>query len=530
MSLAHELRVLDLESQIDLLDRLRLLTRFGSNLTNISGIKGSGKSWIAQRYLEAWSQDKNQSLLMCHPSQTDEQRRATILKQLVSSPLFNEQDTIVNSFNRLIEDQPCDIVIVIDDAQLLSESLLAELWSLVLEAQSNPAWNINVVLFTQGDRLDPILSRLSYGQETKPLALEIEALSEKEVEMFVELLVVKYLPEDARKRVRNQALKAPPLPGALMALGEQKVEKRIIIRSIIGSPVKIAILALALLLLIAGGYLWLFSQPGPERQDLITSSQDSTQQESASPEQTVIPATTTEETVAAESGADQQASTTSSSAPQGGQDSLVDNSGLPPEIPDNMASVGQSDDGQRVVVPSTVVDALLEGKQADTQIIDSAIEDATQKALAEENEPATSVAETANADNIEPVAPTIEQEPLTDGEPEVERSEAAPPLVTFSFAKQELLAISDRNYTLQLAALLSLEEVQSFINTHSLQDRVRIYPTLRNNTQWYIVTYKDFSTIQAARNAREELPESVQQLDPWAKSMLQVHREIERAN
>jgi len=529
MSLAHELRVLDLESQIDLLDRLRLLTRFGSNLTNISGIKGSGKSWIAQRYLEAWSQDKNQSLLMCHPSQTDEQRRATILKQLVSSPLFNEQDTIVNSFNRLIEDQPCDIVIVIDDAQLLSETLLAELWSLVLEAQSNPAWNINVVLFTQGDRLDPILSRLSYGQEKKPLALEIEALSEKEVEMFVELLVVKYLPEDSRKRVRNQALKAPPLPGALMALGEQKVEKRIIIRSIIGSPVKVAILALALLLLIAGGYLWLFSQPGPERQDLITSSQDSIQQENTSPERTVIPATTTEETVT-ESGADQTASTASSSAPQSGQDSLVDDSGLPPEIPDNMASVGQSDDGQRVVVPSTVVDALLEGKQADTQIIDSAIEDATQKALAEENEVSSGVTQTANANNIEPVAPTIEQEPLTTGEQEVERSETAPPLVTFSFAKQELLAISDRNYTLQLAALLSLEEVQSFINTHGLQDRVRIYPTLRNNTQWYIVTYKDFSTIQAARNAREELPESVQQLDPWAKSMLQVHREIERAN
>lgn len=58
MSLAHELRVLELETQTELLDRLQLLTRFGSNLININGVSGSGKTWLAQRYLEAWASEK----------------------------------------------------------------------------------------------------------------------------------------------------------------------------------------------------------------------------------------------------------------------------------------------------------------------------------------------------------------------------------------------------------------------------------------------------------------------------------------
>ena len=150
MSLAHEMRVLELESQIELLERLQLLTNFGSNLITVDGGKGSGKSWLAQRYLEAWAQDQNQCLLLCHPSQNDEQHRAMLLSQLVSDPLFNQHDPLVDSLQRLLDGDAVDVVIVIDDAHLLSEILVSELWLLVLEAQHNSLWNINVVLFTEG--------------------------------------------------------------------------------------------------------------------------------------------------------------------------------------------------------------------------------------------------------------------------------------------------------------------------------------------------------------------------------------------
>ncbi|PWI33124.1 cell division protein DamX [Vibrio albus] len=501
MSLAHELRVLEIESQVELLNRLQLLTRFGSNLINISGVQGSGKSWIAQRYLEAWSQDKNQSLLMCHQNQNDEQMRAILLKQVVSDALFNESDPIVESFAYLMQDRPCDVVIVIDDAHRLSENLLAELWTLVLEAQTTPSWTVNVILFTSGHALEPVLTRLSYGQETKPISLEIDPLTEKEAETFSEMLVVKYVTDAGlKKKIRQSVKKTSPLPGALMALGESKMERKIIIRSIIGSPTIIAAVAALLLLLVAGGYFWFFSQPLPEveTEDAAVAMKASSTQDMGTQEQTVLPVVeTTDEPV-----------TTANS--DKADDAVDDTLSLPPEIQDNADSVGQADDGQRVVVPAQVVDALIEGdKDVDTSVIDDAVADAGQKAREQSN-----IVE-EKSEPVEAADQSLDVIP--------------PPVITFSFAKDELEAVPENHYTLQLAALLSLEEVEAFINQHQLNELVRVYPTVRNDTEWYIVTYQDFPSIQAARDARLQLPESVQMLEPWAKSMRQVHRELELA-
>ncbi|MEF1185772.1 ATP-binding protein, partial [Vibrio sinaloensis] len=241
MNMAHDSHVLELDSQVELLERLQLLTNFGSNLVTIAGDNGAGKTWLAQRYLEAWALEKNQALLLCFPNQDDEQRRMTVLSQLVSEPLFNPSDSLVESFVRMMEGEACDIVITIDDAHLLSESFISELWMLVLESQQNPLWTVNVLLFAQSNTLDALLTRLSYGQEHKPVDLEIDALSESEADRFFEQLVVRYVEDDMEKRVRNAYRTVARRPGEIMALGDHKVEKRIIIRSIIGSPINIAL-------------------------------------------------------------------------------------------------------------------------------------------------------------------------------------------------------------------------------------------------------------------------------------------------
>lgn len=502
MSLAHELRVLEIESQLELLNRLQLLTRFGSNLINISGAKGSGKSWLAQRYLEAWSQDKNQSLLMCHQNQSDEQMRAILLKQVVADALFNETDPMAESFAYLMQGRSCDVVIVIDDAHLLSENLLAELWALILEAQTNPAWTVNVILFTTGSALQPVLTRLSYGQEMKPIALDIEPLTEKDAEAFSEMLVVKYVTDAGmKKKIRQAVQKTPPLPGALMALGESKVERKIIIRSIIGSPAVIAAFAVLLLLLLAGGYFWFFSQPVPEAE--TEQAVPESQVETIEP--TVLPADGS-----LVSGAESKAGNAASEAPDDVEPVADDTLALPPEIQDSTDSVGQADDGQRVVVPAQVVDALIEGDQeVDASVIDNAVADAEQQAAEQ-----TDIVE-EQSEPVEAANQSLDVIP--------------PPVITFSFAKDELAAVPETHYTLQLAALLSLEEVEQFIQEHQLSGQVRVYPTVRNDVEWFIVTYQDFTSIQAARDARLQLPESIQILEPWAKSMRQVHRELELA-
>ncbi|MCS0219787.1 SPOR domain-containing protein [Vibrio alginolyticus] len=501
MSVAH---VLELDSQIELLDRLGLLTNFGSNLIAINGHDGYGKSWLAQRYLEVGASNKNQCLLLCHSNQDDVQHRVLILNQLVSDALFNQQEPLLDSLERFLGDEPCDIAIVVDDAHLLSETLISELWMLVLEAHHKPNWTINVLLFTQSGRLDGLLARLSYGQEIKPVELDIDMLSEVEARRFFESLVARYVDDESEKRVRDAFKKVDPVPGDIMALGEMKVEKRIIIRSIVGSPLNIALVVLVLLLLAAGGYWWMLSQPSPD---------DKAQQIAGSLEQTAIP--TFEESGISAAQSSLQPVTDGSSSPD--KSGAVDDSdSLPPAVTEEVASVGSDDNQQRVVIESNVVDALLEGKtdSADTKAIDDVV--SIEK---------TETADETSSPLIKVVKPNQD---MAQAPAQSEEGDVNQPVVKFSFAREELKALSPRAYTLQLAAMTSMEDVQSFLNEHQLNNQVRIYPTVRNDTEWYIITYQDYPTIQMARDAVASLPDSVKSVSPWAKSLRQVHREIER--
>ncbi|HAS62521.1 MAG TPA: cell division protein DamX [Vibrio sp.] len=483
MSLTHQSRVLELDTQIELLERLQLLTHFTSNFITVSGAPGAGKTWLAQRYLEAWADDKNQALLMCHPNQSDEQRRTTILTQVLSEPLFNPADSMVESFARNMEHESCNIVIVVDDAHLLSEALVSELWLLMMRAQQQTRWTINIVLFGRVASLDSLFKRLSHGQDIKPIELEIESLTSQEADRFFEQLVMRFVEDDMERRVRNAYRTVARRPGEIMALGDQKVEKKIVIRSIIGSPLNIALVILVILALIGGGYWWMMSQPTPD---------ETAKQITEQVEQTVIP--TLEEPETSISDATESGVATDTEVVLDNVED--DSSALPPEVTNATASVGViEDNSQRVVITSEVVDALLENEaeQVDTTEIEKIVEDSRE------------------------VTPT-------------ESSVKVFTPITFKFAKDQLNNYSPRSYTLQLAAVRSRIEVQNFLNRYELDDKVYVYPTTRDGIEWFIIAYDNYPTIQVARDAVAQLPKPLQKLEPWAKSLNQVQREIARSN
>ncbi|MEX3074356.1 SPOR domain-containing protein [Vibrio alginolyticus] len=494
MSFAH---VLELDSQIELLERLRLLTNFGSNLIAINGGDGYGKTWLAQRYLEVGASNKNQCLLLCHRNQDDLQHRILILNQLVSDALFNQQEPLGDSLERIVGDEPCDIAIVVDDAQLLSETLVSELWTLVLLAQKKPNWTINVLLFTQSGHLEGILSRISYGQAIKPVELDIDVLSEAEARRFFESLVVRYVDDSSEKRVRDAFKKVDPTPGDIMALGDMNVEKRIIIRSIVAKPLNSALVILGLVLLAAGGYWWMFSQPSPD---------DKANNITRTVEQTAIP------TLPERESDTSLTSVTDDSDISHSSEAIDDSDSLPPPITEEVGTVGIDDKHQRVVIESDVVDALLEDKN---EKADSVLVAEQKDTLVQADNDSSSNSETESDIAVSP-------------QRSESQADTTQPVVKFSFSREELKALSPRAYTVQLAAMTSMADVQAFLDKHQLNDKVRIYPTLRSDKEWYIVTYRDYPTIQQARDAVETLPGSLKSLGPWAKSLSQVQREIER--
>ena len=305
-----------------------------------------------------------------------------------------------------------------------------------------------------------------------------------------------------------------------MALGELKVEKRIIIRSIIGSPTTIAILVTLLLVVIGGGYWWMLNQPTPD---------DKAQALISPAEQTAIPtlevANDDSEALKVESSQNHSDGQLLDPSYEGATD---DSSALPPVIIEDMAGVGTvSQDQQRVVITSDVVDALLDDKpeSVDTSTIEAAVEENTVSVLVPENNVQQQV---TNQDNVQqPINPSS-SDAVAQAESVNEQETAPNKTITFSFAREELKALSPRAYTLQLGAMTSLEDVQSFIEQYSIQEQARIYPTVRNGAEWFIIVYQDYPTIQVARDSVETLPKDLQNLGPWAKSLNQVHREIDR--
>jgi len=305
-----------------------------------------------------------------------------------------------------------------------------------------------------------------------------------------------------------------------MALGELKVEKRIIIRSIIGSPTTIALLVTLLLVVIGGGYWWMLSQPTPD---------DKAQSLISPAEQTAIP--TLE--VATDDSGDLKVDGTQHQSDEPLLDpsyegATDDSSALPPVIIEDMAGVGTvSKDQQRVVITSDVVDALLDDKpeSVDTSTIEAAVEENTVSVLVPESNAQQQV---TNQENVQQPLSSSNSDAVAQAESVNEQETAPNKTITFSFAREELKALSPRAYTLQLGAMTSLEDVQSFIEQYSIQDQARIYPTVRNGAEWFIIVYQDYPTIQVARDSVETLPKDLQNLGPWAKSLNQVHREIDR--
>ncbi|MCW8329645.1 AAA family ATPase [Photobacterium sp. SDRW27] len=501
MTRGTQVAMLDLDSQIQLLSRIQFLTRFSSNLIQITGSEGAGKTWLAQRYLELWADNSNQALLLCHPAQNDSQHRSILLKQLVAQPLFNDQDPLQQSVERMLEGSPVNLLLVIDDAHLLSPALIAELWALVQKAQSEPGWQINVLLFSQRERLNKYLSQVSHGQGTTPLELEITDFTEQEVQTFVEVMFTSdQLDANGRRALKEKASISSPTPGALMQLDQTEQSNMAGSSSRRISPV--ALLVILLAVAVAGVVFWLF--PATE--------QDTAEEQSEHPQAFVEEV---QEPVLSSGRFDEPepvGDLLKSEEPDNTVES-DDSHSLPPEVSLEGLTVGRSEENQRVVVPSDVVDAMI-----------------SEQALGGSGEQA--VAESA----MEAISPeTASEPPLPEPEQPVPASNTSStePVIETTNVKSdvvgtELKTIDQRHYALQLAALKSMTAANNFIADYGIAQIATIYETRRNGEPWFIIITGDYPDMLSARRAETRLPERLQAVQPWVKSYAQIHREIER--
>ncbi len=118
------------------------------------------------------------------------------------------------------------------------------------------------------------------------------------------------------------------------------------------------------------------------------------------------------------------------------------------------------------------------------------------------------------------VSPTLS----TNSEPEVE---SAP---SDRFEKTAWwLTQSPNRYTLQLLGTYNLATVKEFIRDQGSLDGFSYFQALHNNRDWFVVVYGNYRNRSEAIAAVETLPQELQSLNPWARSVRGVQQDIRKA-
>ncbi|OOE68215.1 hypothetical protein BZG25_06260 [Salinivibrio sp. ML198] len=533
---------LDLESQTQLLSRLQFITRFSANLIQVTGPEGAGKTWLSERYMEQWADAHVHALLACHTAQSDAQRRAILLRQIVKDGVFNEADPLIDSLTMMLDGGGCDALLVIDDAHRLTPGLLSELWALVQHAQHQANWRINVVLFSLPGKLNKWLGQVSYGHEQKPLELEISPLNEGEAEMFIDVLAVtQRIGGEKKKQWLAKLANQTVYPGTIMGKDNQETgavskDKKKPAKN--NKPFLMLLLAVVLMIVGAGVIWWVFpSQQGDAASEAVLPEGLKNLDDllSEQEEQAITDPQTATQTGTQPSASNADAGSETMTSPSADNGAVTeDQATLPEDINGEGLTVGRSDEGQRVVVPDDVVDAIIDEQDAGgdgTDAVDEPLASEISEAVPAPAAPQTAADDVANAGQTTDEGATASATNADSGNRSQDTlSQNESGRNGLPLAPQALLNIPAQRYALQLAALQSRQDAVALIEDYQLADRVQVYQTQRNNATWYMVLLGDYASVTEARRAELNLADNVRALQPFVKSFSQIHREINRAN
>lgn len=94
-----------------------------------------------------------------------------------------------------------------------------------------------------------------------------------------------------------------------------------------------------------------------------------------------------------------------------------------------------------------------------------------------------------------------------------------------SHSDGDLRSAPSRYYTLQIGSAGSAKGLYERARRHKLR-HYRVYKTVRNGGQWYVLVYGVYPTMRAAKQALTALPQEIQKDKPWVRSLKQVQAEL----
>ena len=97
-----------------------------------------------------------------------------------------------------------------------------------------------------------------------------------------------------------------------------------------------------------------------------------------------------------------------------------------------------------------------------------------------------------------------------------------------SAQEQHLLKSGANHYTIQLLGARSEDSIKQFIQRHAIETQTHYYRTQLRGKDWYVMVYGEFPTKESAKTAIEKMPSSLQneRLQPWIRELSHIQQEI----
>lgn len=497
-----------LNSRQEIIERISFLSGCGHRFILLTGVKGVGKSTVIEYLLESYFEEFVRKYVSVSPNINDIQVRSLMLEAVFPDASFDPEISLVKSFTAHIEDTE-EKFLVIDNAQNISEQVSAELLQLSLNPER---FNLSVLFASQSDSSNVKL----LAEHSSVVSVNVDCLDLDESKQFLDYHFEELANEDL---VTEFILKTGGHPQRL-----QQWEQR---DSILDSAATEAtdpkstnwripvIIAVALLGAIAIQSYFYFSTNNTEPKMVVTQ-----------PPIKKSPTVTTEQIVPKESNTEENAQPLPDTS-----DINANNTELAADWNEPTNSEPEEQNDEVLIEDSaTELDSGVDTNQEvlEIEITEQVVQESSNNdplSIAERDVEITSVQATTISDTIE-LSVADSNETNINSAQALSLIDKGINVQIPSWFKQ----LPEQSYFLQASGVSSTETLEEFLRFENIIDQTVIYQTTRNNSPWFVVLFGPYDNADQARNAISDLPASIQKLDPWAKSLTAIKRELPTAS
>lgn len=489
------------------IEKLIHLSRFGNLLTLVIGNNGCGKTYLLDKFLASVDESYQVCHIQAQPLISIDQLFQQIIQSFAGEATFTGIPLTANQYEEWAQQLtviPGNRLLVIDDADVLSSSVLHELCQLSAMQQEKETPHLHLILLGNYDLINSI-EQTSKGvlAEDGIYTIDIPSLNDDEATRWVKYLFA-----------RDEALLVPdPVVADLVARGQGNLAhlKELVenyeptdqqVEAYEQNPESQSIslvgywygLLTILIMIVVGGFFFQselmelagFGEPQQVKQQAVK------QPEPMVPEQSAITEPLTEPQPEPE-------------APEAM--SLDEEPATTGTVLDTINQLEQSQDKSAAEDSKTDVAAL--AGESDKSLENENLSDQTEQETATDaiGEEVTQTIDEASAITIEKATPDTD----ADGQ--------------FTDDEQRLLSEPDTNYVVQIIGLSKESTIKAFIGQHR-QPEMLYYRSSLKGKLWYIIVLAGYESKREALDARAALPAELASHGPWVKDIRTVRSEI----